>query len=80
MCGESMLVERERIKLGEQGECVGKEREREREPKLGEQVCMKISLEHTRILGTWPYHRLPHGMILALHVTRTIMCICVTTN
>lgn len=43
MCGESMLVERERIKLGEQGECVGKERERERAKTWGASLHENIS-------------------------------------
>ena len=67
------------------GESVGQERESNlvskeselanRESKLREQFCMKISIEHAQTLGTWPHYRLPRGVILVLHMTRTIMCI-----
>ena len=74
MCGESVLAGRENQTWWVRIVCW------QREPNLGEQVCMKISLEHTRTLSTWPHHRLPYGVILALHMTRTIMYIHVTIN
>ena len=67
--GESAGQERESNLVSKESELAN------RESKLKEQVCMKIFIEHARTLGTWPHYRLPCGMILALHMTRTIMCI-----